>query len=117
MDADVLFAAIAVSDFERGRAWYERFFGRNPDVVAHAAEVMWRVTDTGWLYILRDAANAGHGIVSIAVPDVEAAASELEARGVQIGPIKPEGDAGRKVLVRDPDGNSIAIIEVVAPES
>jgi predicted enzyme related to lactoylglutathione lyase len=112
MDADVLFAGVAVSDFRVAQAWYERFFARPADVVAHEEEVMWQVTDRGWLYIVRDADHAGHGIVAMAVPDIEGATSALQARGVPAGPIEPEGDAGRKAVVLDPDGNSIAIIEV-----
>jgi hypothetical protein len=92
--------------------WYERFFARPADVVAHENEVMWQVTDRSWLYIVRDADRAGNGIVAMAVPDIEEAASVLAARGVAAGPIEPEGDAGRKAIVLDPDGNSLAIIEV-----
>ena len=73
---------------------------------------MWQVTDRGWLYIVRDADHAGHSIVAIAVPDIEAATSALEARGVTIGAIEREGNAGRKAVALDPDGSSIAIIEV-----
>jgi hypothetical protein len=40
MDVDVLFAGTAVTDFEEAQAWYERFFGRAPDVVATDEEVM-----------------------------------------------------------------------------
>ncbi len=112
MDADVLFAGIPVSDFPAARAWYERFFARPADVVAHEHEVMWRLTDRGWLYIVRDPDHAGHAIVAVAVPDVEVVTAALGARGVTTGPVEPEGDAGRKAVVRDPDGNSIAIIEV-----
>ena len=112
MNADVLFAGVAVSDFRAAQAWYERFFARPADVVAHEEEVMWQVTGHSWLYIVRDADHAGHGIVAMAVPDIEGAASALQARGVPAGPIEPEGDAGRKAVVLDPDGNSIAIIEV-----
>ncbi len=112
MDVEVLFAAIAVTDFEEARAWYERFFGRPPDVVAHDEEVMWHVTGAGWLYIVGDAEHAGNGIVAMAVPDIEEATAALEGRGVATGPIQEEGDAGRKAVVRDPDGNSIAIIAV-----
>lgn len=112
MRADVLFAGVAVGDFATARSWYERFFGRAPDVVAHGEEVMWQVADAGWLYIVHDARHAGDSIVAMAVPDIEAAISTLESRGVAPGPIEREGDAGRKALVRDPDGNSIAIIEV-----
>jgi predicted enzyme related to lactoylglutathione lyase len=115
MDIDVMFTGLPVSDFQAAQDWYERFFGRPPDIVAHELEVMWRVTDGGWLYILRDPEHAGNGIVAIAVPNIEEATALLEARGVATGSIKPEGDAGEKVVLVDPDGNSIAIIQVAAP--
>jgi predicted enzyme related to lactoylglutathione lyase len=114
MQVDVLFAAVPVSDFTSARAWYERFFARPADVVAHEHEVMWRVTDRGWLYIVCNADDAGSTTVTMAVPDIDAASSALASQGVATGPIEREGDAGRKMIVRDPDGNSIAVIEVVA---
>src|SRR5262245_13882674 len=112
MDVDVFFAGLPVSDFETAKAWYERFFARPADVVAHEHEMMWRVSDGGWLYILRDPEHAGNSIVAMAVSDIESATAAVAARGVEIGPIEPEGDAGRKAIALDPDGNSIAIIEV-----
>jgi len=112
LDVDVFFAGVAVTDFDAARTWYEHFFGRAPDVVAHETEVMWRVTQRGWLYILRDVADAGHGIVSISVPDIDAASSALGARGIALEPIEAVGDAGRKAVASDPDGNQVAIIEV-----
>lgn len=114
MDFDVLFSGVPVNDFNESQAWYERFFGRAPDVVAHDAEVMWRVSDGGWLYILRDEVRAGNGIVSLAVSDIAAAMLALEGRGIAVGPIKPEGDAGQKAVVLDPEGNSISIIQAAA---
>jgi predicted enzyme related to lactoylglutathione lyase len=117
MDANVLFAGVAVADFQEARVWYERFFGRAPDVVAHDEEVMWQVTDGGWLYILRDAEHAGNSIVAMAVSDIEGTVSVLEARGVSAGPIKPEGDAGRKAVFLDPAGNRLEIIEVAGGDS
>jgi len=90
----------------------ERFFARAADVVAHDSEVVWQVTERGWLFIVRDVDHAGHGIVAAAVSDIEAANSALRDRGIATGPIEREGDAGRKAVVLDPDGNSIAIIEV-----
>lgn len=114
MDVDVFFVGLAVRDFDTAREWYERFFDRPADVVAHDTEVMWQVTDRGWLYILRDDLRAGNGIVSLAVHDIEAAAAALAARDVDIGPIVPEGDAGHKAIAVDPDGNSIALLEVTS---
>jgi len=114
MAIDVLFTGIAVNDFAVARAWYERFFGRPADVVAHEEEVMWQVTDRGWLYILRDVERAGKSIVAMAVSDLEDATSALRAREIPIGPMEREGDAGWKAIVTDPEGNSIAMIEVSA---
>ena len=75
---------------------------------------MWQVTDRGWLYILRDVDRAGKSIVAMAVSDIEEAMSALGAREIAIGPAEREGDAGWKAIVTDPDGNSIAMIEVSA---
>jgi len=117
MDVSVLFTGLAVSDFEEAQAWYQRFFGRAPDIVTNDVEVMWQVRDAGWLYIVRDTQRAGNGIAAMAVSNIEEAIAELEARGVATGPIEQEGQAGRKALVRDPDGNSIAILEVARGDS
>ena len=40
MDVDLLFAGATVTDFEEAQAWYERFFGRAPNIVANDEEVM-----------------------------------------------------------------------------
>jgi predicted enzyme related to lactoylglutathione lyase len=112
MDVDVLFACVPVRDFEAARSWYERLFGRPPDVVAHEEEVMWQVTRAGWLCLVRDRDRAGNCTVAVAVRAIEEAVSELDARGVATGRIERQGDAGRKAVVLDPDGNSISIVEV-----
>lgn len=80
--------------------------------MAHDEEVMWQVKGAGWLYILRDTEHAGNSIVAMAVSDIEGTVRALEARGVSVGPVKPEGDAGRKAVIVDPAGNRVEIIEV-----
>jgi glyoxylase I family protein len=112
MDADVLFAGVPVADFATARAWYARFFGRSPDVVAHDEEVMWQVTGGGWLYVVRDQVRGGTARVAMAVPDIEETVRALEARGVTVGCIERQGDAGWKAVVADPEGNSIALVQV-----
>lgn len=112
MHFEVLFTGIPVSDFKASRAWYERFFGRPADIVAHEEEVMWRVTDGGWLYIVSDTDRAGKSIAALAVADIEDVTSSLEAHGIATGPIEPAGEASRKAVVLDPDGNAIAVIQV-----
>ena len=111
MNTETLFAGVAVSDFETAQHWYERFFDRPADVVAHTTEVMWKATASGWIYIVRDRDHAGHSIVAIAVPDVEQTVAALLERGIESGPIERQSENARKAVVVDPDGNSIGIIE------
>ncbi|MGH9292828.1 MAG: VOC family protein [Acidimicrobiales bacterium] len=112
MDIDVLFASSAVSDLGRAQEWYEAFFGRPPDVVPNEHEVMWKATDSAWVYVIDDAGRAGHGVITLAVPQLEETIAGLATRGVTTRPIERVGDAGRKAIAIDPDGNSITLIEV-----
>lgn len=112
MTMDVLFAGVPVREFTGSLEWYTRLFGRPADVVAHEHEVMWRVTDTGWLYIVHEPERAGRSLVAISVRNLEAAVADIDGRGLQCGPILPEGDAGRKSTISDPDGNLIALVDV-----
>jgi len=112
MDMEVLFAGLPVADFAAAARWYEQLFGRAADVVAHDREVMWRVADGGWLYVVEDAARAGRGLVTISVPDLDAAVREAIGRGVDVETAHSVGEAGRKAVMTDPDGNTVALIEV-----
>ena len=111
MDVEVAFTGIAVSGITAARAFYDRIFGRGPDIVASDDEVMWRLTDSAWLYVLVDHARAGSCLVTMAVEDLDAALAELGVRSVAAEQVE-EMDAGRKATLRDPDGNTLAIIEV-----
>ncbi len=61
-----------------------------------------------------DRDGAGGGIVTLVVDDLDARLAEVAARGVVPGPIAVVGDAGRKAIVADPDGNCVAIVEITA---
>src|SRR6516162_6719442 len=111
MDTEVLFAGVPAADFAAALRWYEQLFGRAADVVAHDREVMWRVADGGWLYVVEDAARAGRGLVTISVPDLDAAVREAIGRGVDVETAHSVGEAGRKAVMTDPDGNTVALIE------
>ena len=107
-----LFTGLAVTDFPRAVGWYRRLSGRDADVVAHDREVLWQVSGTGWLYVVEDAVRAGRGLVAVSVPDLDGALRDLAARGIRSGSVTREGEDARKAVVPDPEGNSIAFIEV-----
>lgn len=109
---EVLFAGVRVRDLAAAVEWYGRLFGRPADIVPNDEEVMWRVTDGGWLYVLQELNSAGASLVTIAVTDLDAEVAALSEHGLRPGPIEPVGDAGRRSSLQDPDGNSINLIQV-----
>lgn len=112
MEPHVLFASLPVAELSRAVAWYEQFFGRPFDIDINPTEVMWRIGDGAWLYLIEDTERAGHGLVAMSVADLDATINELGSRGVTAGPVEPQGDAGLKSIVTDPDGNAVALLEV-----
>ena len=109
---EVLFAGVRVRDLEVASDWYGRLFGRAADIVPNDEEVMWRVADGGWLYVLQEPSSAGTSLVTIAVADLDAEVAGLTGRGLRPGRIEPVGDAGRRSSMQDPDGNEINLIQV-----
>jgi glyoxylase I family protein len=113
MDAQVLFTGVAVFDLETANAWYERLFDRPADIIPNDDEAMWRVAaDAGWLYLVVDTARAGRSLVAISVNDLEGELAVLRHRRIEPETVEQVGDTGRKAVLRDPDGNTIALIEV-----
>jgi predicted enzyme related to lactoylglutathione lyase len=112
---DVLFAGVAVADFDAALLWYTNLFGRSADIVAHDREVMWRVAEGAWIYVIGDPSHAGHALVAWAVADLRETIATLEGRGIAVGPIEVLG-GGMRASVRDLEGNTVAFIEVAQPE-
>ena len=113
-DVEVLFAAVTVADLDRAVAWYARLFGRPADIVPNDNEVMWRLADTAWLYVVRDEKRAGHALVTLCVADLDQAVADIAARGITGRPAEIIGDAGRKATFTDAEGNTVSLIEVLA---
>jgi predicted enzyme related to lactoylglutathione lyase len=117
MQIDVLFAGVPVTDLGAAASWYERLLGRPADIIVNENEVMWMIAENAWLYVVVDAQRAGRALVAMALPDLDDAAETITARGIDVESTETIPGAGRKAYFVDPDGNSIAIIEVVQPAS
>ena len=74
---DALFAGVATADFAAAVPWYEVLIGRPADIISHEHEVMWRITDGGWLYLVLDPPRAGRTLAAFAVPDLDAALADF----------------------------------------
>jgi len=114
MKADVLFSGLPVADLSTALAWYERLLGRAADLVPNDSEAAWQLTAGGWIYVVRDPERAGHTIVTLIVDDLDGVCERIRERGISHGQIQSLGAAGRKALVTDPEGNTIALAEVAS---
>lgn len=113
MNIDVLFAAVPVADITTATKWYDQLLGRPPDMPVNENEVMWRITDHAWLYLIVDPPRAGQTVVTMAVGRLDDATIAIEERGITARSFATIPGAGRKAYFQDPDGNTITIIEVL----
>jgi catechol 2,3-dioxygenase-like lactoylglutathione lyase family enzyme len=102
---DHVFAGIPVADYAAARPWYERFFGREPDMLPHETEAAWQLTDTAWVYVVEDAERAGSALVTILVDDLSAWTDEADDDSIP---------GMRRAEIRDPDGNRIQLAQPLA---
>ncbi len=77
------FIGVPVTDLATGQDFFERLLGSPPDVLVNEDEVMWRVADGAWLYVVVDAARAGHALAALSVGNLDATLAELATRGIE----------------------------------
>ncbi|HVR30618.1 MAG TPA: VOC family protein [Thermoanaerobaculia bacterium] len=111
---DNALASLAVGDFDRAVGWYERLFGRPADATPMPDLAEWRFPRGGWLQVYAGPERAGRGSCTLAVSDLDAVRAHLEAIGVALGD-QPATPQVRTIMIRDPDGNSIAFAEATDP--
>jgi glyoxylase I family protein len=110
MSIDHVLAVVPVADFEAAHAWYERLFGRPADNLPMGGLVEWRLTDSGWVQLTRDADRAGSALLNLAVGDLERHVADISGRGLAPGAIETVGKGVQLSGIRDPEGNTITFI-------
>ncbi len=111
MPIDHVLAVVPVADFDAAHAWYERLFGRPADNLPMEGRLVeWRVTDSGWVQVTRDAARAGSGLLNFAVDDLGGHVADVAGRGLTPGAIERVNKGVELSAIRDPDGNTITFI-------
>jgi hypothetical protein len=101
-----LFAAIPTADFAVGRDWWQRFFGREPDLIPNDHEAAWRVTTDGWIYVIGDAERAGKALITLLVDDLDDWIARL---ALDAGALETMPGGIRTLHVTDPEGNTIQL--------
>ena len=112
MDVEIAFTGVAVSDLATGRDFFERLFGKPPDVLVNENEVMWGVNESAWLYVVVDSARAGHALAALSVADLDAALAELASRGLQPSKLEEHEGGARKATFLAPAGTTAALIGI-----
>lgn len=112
MRINKVLSAVAVSDQEQAKGWYQTLFGRPADAEPMPGLTEWH-TPGGVVQLVLDSQRAGGSLVTLWVPDASQALRDLAARG---GPrVDLDEVTSDKVLfatVTDPDGNAITLVEV-----
>jgi predicted enzyme related to lactoylglutathione lyase len=110
--ASYVFAGLVVKNRDQAADWYARLIGRPADMLPNDAEAAWQLTDSASVYLRADPDRAGRGVLTLIVADLDARVAEIATRGIAPGPVDVVGDAGRKCVITDPDGNEVAIVQL-----
>jgi catechol 2,3-dioxygenase-like lactoylglutathione lyase family enzyme len=110
MSIQHLLAAVAVTDLDRSRDWYEKLLGRAPDNEPMPNLVEWQVLEGAWVQVFIEAEHAGSSMVNLAVEDLAAAKADLADRGLEPGETQEANKGVELSTMRDPDGNAVTLI-------
>ena len=112
MSIEYVFAGLAVARLDAAIDWYERLLGRPPDMLPNEREAVWRVTETASVYVVADEDRAGRSAVTMFVGDLDAALEKISRRDIAVGEVETAPGLFRKVVINDPDGNTIQLAEL-----
>ena len=104
-----IFTAIPVADLDAAIGWYQRLAGRPPDLLPNDKEACWQMSESGWIYVIVDAARAGSASITLLVDDLNAFLAGLAERAITAGPVETLASATRRATILDPDGNRLQV--------
>jgi len=105
-----VFAGLPVAEYEAAYEWYEQLFGRAADMFPHDAEAVWRLTPNSAVYVVQDPGRAGSGLLTAALEDLDVHERRMRQAGVTFEELA-SGDAPRRLVVIDPDGNAVTFFQ------
>jgi hypothetical protein len=99
-------ASLAVRDLAASSRWYEKLLGPASQPMAEVKE--WQLERGGGLQIYELPERAGQGSCTLIVSDIDEIAQQLRSTGLAADPETARNDRVDTIMVKDPDGNSIA---------
>ena len=107
-------ASVAVKNLKSSANWYQNLLGRAPDSIPMSEVVEWKFEGGGWLQVYESKQHVGTTSVTLAVTDINDQVSFLKKLNIDAGkPVITE--KVKMVMIKDPDGNSIAFAEALDP--
>src|SRR5689334_21400301 len=99
-------AGLAVRDLAASKAWYEKILGPGSHPMAEVVE--WHLPNGGGLQVYAGPERAGRGSCTLIVSDIDETARQLSDVGVAPEVEPTRSDQVDTIMIKDPDGNSIA---------
>ena len=96
----------AVRDLTASSEWYERILGPGSQPMAEVIE--WELERGGGLQVYELPERAGQGSCTLIVSDIDELAQQLRSTGLAANPEPARNDRVDTIMIKDPDGNSIA---------
>lgn len=113
MNIENALASVAVKDLNQSAAWYAKLLGSDGKrPMPEVAE--WSFPRGGGLQVYQGPERAGHCSFTLAVRNLEEQVGLLSAMNVDVSN-RTSNDRVKTVMIRDPDGNSIAIAQAFDP--
>ncbi len=103
-------ASIAVKDLSTSIKWYQDLFARKADSTPAPQVAEWKFQHGGSLQVYELAERAGGSCATLCVSSVAQQIADLRKRGINPGTPINSGNQ-QVVMIKDPDGNSIAFVE------
>lgn len=103
-------ASVAVKDLGSAVQWYERLLGRPADSRQVSGVAEWKFEMGGWLQVYQGAERAGFGSFTLAVSSLDELLADIKTGGLDAGR-QMISEKMKVVMLKDPDGNSIAFVE------
>lgn len=110
MSASNVLASLAVKNVETSLVWYESVLGRPADARPTPELAEWEFEGGGWLQVYQLAERAGTGSCTLVKRDMDARMHRIATAGITVAHISSSEHA-RVIMIKDPDGNSVAISE------
>ena len=99
-------ASVAVRDLARAEKWYETLLGPGTRPMPEVVE--WQFERGGGLQVYAAPDRAGQGSCTLIVSDIDDLAQKLRSSGLAKDAEPARNARVDTVMVKDPDGNSIA---------